>query len=75
MAEVHLPLFAFINSSTKSKFLVIKSELGEIFGMSLEGDCQEAEVPPNLELLVTFGMSLEEVFHDTLNVISLQAHT
>jgi hypothetical protein len=29
--------------------------------MSLEGDCHEVEVTPNLELLVTFGMSLEGV--------------
>jgi hypothetical protein len=28
--------------------------------MSLEGDCQEVEVSPNLELLISFGMSLEE---------------
>ncbi len=28
--------------------------------MSLEGDCHEVEVTPNLELLVTFGMSSEE---------------
>jgi hypothetical protein len=27
--------------------------------MSLVGDCHEVEVTPNLELLVTFGMSLE----------------
>ena len=27
--------------------------------MSLEGDCCEIEVTPNLELFVTFGMSLE----------------
>jgi hypothetical protein len=31
--------------------------------MSLEGDFHEVEVTPNLELLVTFGMSLEEVCH------------
>jgi hypothetical protein len=31
--------------------------------MSLEGDCREVEVPPNLELLVTFGMSVEGVCH------------
>jgi hypothetical protein len=29
--------------------------------MSLEGDCHEVEVTPNLELLVTFGVSLEGV--------------
>jgi hypothetical protein len=29
--------------------------------MSLEGDCHEVEVKSNLELLVTFGRSLEGV--------------
>jgi hypothetical protein len=29
--------------------------------MSLLGDCQEVEVTPNLEFLVTLGMSLEGV--------------
>ncbi len=29
--------------------------------MSLEGDCHELEVTPNLELLVTFGMRLKKV--------------
>jgi hypothetical protein len=29
--------------------------------MSLEGDCLEVEATPNLELLVTFGISLEGV--------------
>jgi hypothetical protein len=29
--------------------------------MSLEEDCREVEITTNLELLVTFGMSLEEV--------------
>jgi hypothetical protein len=32
--------------------------------MSLEGDCNEVEITPNLELLVTFGMSLERVCHE-----------
>jgi hypothetical protein len=31
--------------------------------LSLEEDCHELEVTPNLELLVTFGMSLEGVRH------------
>jgi hypothetical protein len=35
--------------------------------MSLEGDCLEVEVTPNLELLVTFGMSLEGVCHEVYN--------
>jgi hypothetical protein len=29
--------------------------------MSLEGDCHEVEVTPNLELFVTFGLRLEGV--------------
>jgi hypothetical protein len=32
--------------------------------MSLEGDCHEVEVTPDLELLVSFGMSLEGVCHE-----------
>jgi hypothetical protein len=32
--------------------------------MSLEGDCHKVEVTPNLELLVTCGMSLEGVCHE-----------
>ncbi len=32
--------------------------------MSLKGDCHEVEVTTNLELLVTFGMSQEEVCHE-----------
>jgi hypothetical protein len=32
--------------------------------MSLEEDCYKVEVTPNLELLVTFGMSLEGVCHE-----------
>jgi hypothetical protein len=35
-----------------------------VLGMSLEGDCHEVEVTPILELLVTFGISLEQVCHD-----------
>jgi hypothetical protein len=31
--------------------------------MHLKGDCYEVGVTPNLELLVTFGMSLEGVCH------------
>jgi hypothetical protein len=32
--------------------------------MSLEGDCYEVEVTSNLELLVTFGMSLDRVCNE-----------
>jgi hypothetical protein len=37
---------------------------GGSFAMSMEADCHEVEVTPNLELLVTFGMSLEGVWHE-----------
>jgi hypothetical protein len=39
------------------------------FGMSLEGDCHEVEITPNLELLVTFGMSLK-VYKNPLKIAS-----
>jgi hypothetical protein len=32
--------------------------------MSLEEDCHEVVITPNLELLVTFGVSLEGVCHE-----------
>jgi hypothetical protein len=51
-------------SFSEGKFLVTKFEFGESFGMSLEGDCQEVEVTPNLELLVAFGTRLEGVCHE-----------
>jgi hypothetical protein len=50
--------------SPEGKFLVLKFEFGGSFDMSLEGDCQKVEVTPNLELLVTFGRSLEGVCHE-----------
>jgi hypothetical protein len=31
--------------------------------LSLEGDCHELEVSLNVELFITFGMSLEGVCH------------
>jgi hypothetical protein len=43
------------------KFLVSKYEFGGSFGMSLERYYHEVEATPNLEFLVTFGMSLEGV--------------
>jgi hypothetical protein len=46
------------------KFLVTKFKFVGSFGMSLEGDCHEFEVTPNLELLVTFDMGLEGVCHE-----------
>jgi hypothetical protein len=48
----------------EGKFSVTKFRFGGSLGMSLEGDFHEVEVTPNLELLVTFGMSLEEVCHE-----------
>jgi hypothetical protein len=44
--------------NTEGKFFVTKFEFGGSFDMSLERDCHELKVTPNLELLVTFGMSL-----------------
>jgi hypothetical protein len=49
---------------TEEKILAAKFEFGGSFGMSLEVDCHEVEVASYLELLVTFGMSLEGVFHE-----------
>ncbi len=43
------------------KFLVKKFEFELSFGMSFEGDYHEVEVITNLELLHTFGVSLEGV--------------
>jgi hypothetical protein len=37
--------------------------IGGSFEMSLEGDCNEIEVTPNLEYLATFVMRLEGVCH------------
>ncbi len=48
----------------EGKFLVTKCEFGVSFGMSLEGDCDEVKVTPNLELMVTFDMNLEGVCHE-----------
>jgi hypothetical protein len=39
-------------------------EFGGSFGMSLEGDCDEVEVTPYLEMLVAFGVTLEEFCHN-----------
>jgi hypothetical protein len=41
-----------------------KFEFEGSFDMSLEGDCYEVEVTPNLELLVIIEMSLEGVCHE-----------
>jgi hypothetical protein len=48
----------------EGKFLVTQFEFGGSFGMSLDGDFHEVEVTPNLELFVTFGMSLEGVCNE-----------
>jgi hypothetical protein len=42
---------------------VTKFEFGGSFGMSLKGGCHEVKVTPNLEVLVTFDLSLVEVCH------------
>jgi hypothetical protein len=49
---------------TTGQILVTKFEFGGSFGTSLEVDCHEVEVKPNLELLATFGMSLQRVCHN-----------
>jgi hypothetical protein len=48
----------------EGKYLITKFEFGGSFSMNLERDCREVEVTPNLELLVTFGMSLEGVCYE-----------
>jgi hypothetical protein len=48
---------------SEGKFLIAKFKFGVSFGKSLEGDCHEFEVTPNFQLLVTFVMNLEGVFH------------
>jgi hypothetical protein len=61
---ISLRIFLLVWRSTNAsegKFLVTKSGFRGSFDMSLKGDCHEVEVTPNLELLVTFGMSLEGV--------------
>jgi hypothetical protein len=50
--------------SAEGKFLVTNYEFGVSFGMSLWWDYHEVEVTPNLELLVTFSMSLEGVWFE-----------
>jgi hypothetical protein len=49
---------------SEDKFLVTKFEFEGIFGLKLEGNCHELKVTPNLELLVTCGISLEGVCHE-----------
>jgi hypothetical protein len=45
-------------SLSESNFLATFEFEGSL-GVSLEGDCHEFEVTPNLELLITFGKSLD----------------
>jgi hypothetical protein len=59
-----LPLLFLFEGKPEGKFLVTKFEFGYSLCMSLEGDCHEVEVTPNLEFLVTFGMSLKGVWHE-----------
>jgi hypothetical protein len=54
----------------KGKFLVAEFEFEGSLDMSLEGDCHELEVTPNLELLVIFGMKLEGVSHELDKLVS-----
>jgi hypothetical protein len=46
-------------TSPEGKFSVTKFEFEDIFVTSLKGDCHEAEDAPNMELLVTYGLTLE----------------
>ncbi len=48
----------------EGKLLFAEFELGGRLCKSWEGDCPEIEVTPNLELLVTFGLSLKGVYHE-----------
>jgi hypothetical protein len=61
---IRLSKFRGWGMSSKGKFLFTKIGFGGSFGMSLEGDFYEVVVTPNLELLVTFGMSLVAVCHE-----------
>jgi hypothetical protein len=45
-------------TSSEGDFLVHKFEFRGSNGIRLKGDYPELEITPNLELLVTFGMSL-----------------
>jgi hypothetical protein len=43
--------------------------------MSLEGDCREAEVPPNFELLITVCVSFDGVGYGLyICIIATQTH-
>jgi hypothetical protein len=57
MDEPHSKLIAKL---TEGEFLTFEGSLG----MSLEGDCYEVDVTPNLKLLVTFDKSFDGVCHD-----------
>jgi hypothetical protein len=46
------------------KFLITLFESGRSFGTSWEGDFHESDVPPDLDLLVTFVVSLEVVHQE-----------
>jgi hypothetical protein len=60
---------------TREPIFSHKFEFGRSLGISLEVECHEVKVIPNLELLVTFGMSLEGVCHELcLYIISLKVH-
>ncbi len=77
--SIHIPYvlkksinFDKIGSSklrAKSLYLVTLAPEGQflvtiLVNLSLEGECHEVEVAPYLKFLVTFGMSLQRVFHE-----------
>jgi hypothetical protein len=55
----------------EGKLSVTKFEFWGSFGMTLEGDCHKVQVTPYLELLVTFGVSLEGVIHNLTTSLCL----
>ena len=48
----------------RGQILVTQFEFEDSFGSSLEGDCPEMDVTPNLELLVTLVMNLTGVCNE-----------
>jgi hypothetical protein len=70
---MYLKLDFFNQNLEHFNFLIKKVELGGSFGMSLEGDCHEVEVTPNLEFLVTF-YKLEGILEGASYIVSLHTH-
>jgi hypothetical protein len=60
--------------SSEGKFLFTTFEFGGSFRMSLEGDCHQVEVTPNLELLITFGISWRECVMSFIHNFTTSLH-